>query len=397
MNVFVVPSWYPSRSTPLGGIFIREQVDALADLYPQHCFLVSTWGHDDSVLRFRDPRCLASTLRWRIRASPKSRHHAANHVEIFHPTLTWSSRLPWGGASGLISANRSNFETAREHVGAIDLIHAHVGYPGGVIAAVLSDAFAVPYVITEHMGPFPFPYLLRQGRPLSVLDNALRKASATIAVSPSLAQRIASFGYPQPRVIPNMVDERVFFPSTMNRNCFNILAVGSLTEHKGFDLLLEAIAHWNPPAGTVEFQIVGDGPDGPTLRQRARDLGVDDRVRWFGQMDRHSLPALFQAASAYVLPSRHETFGMVCAEAIACGCPVVATRCGGPESIVDETNGILVDSEDPESLAVGMGRIFRERSRYCGDTIREGFLKRFSRAVVASQIVGVYEAIVAGA
>ena len=397
MNLFIIPSWYPTPQSKLSGMFTREQAEAIADLAPDVRVIVSTWGHDRSHLPIRKPIEITNRLRWYL-AQPKNNitSHQGVH-EVFNPALTWTERLPFGGVNQLLPANRRNMELAFSHFGKIDLIHAHVSYPGGYIASVLGREFSIPYVLTEHMSPFPFPSLLRNGRPLPVIDEAFTHAKAVISVSPSAAERIASFGYQIPRIIPNVVDERRFHlgASTTSKRIFFTLC--GLSDQKGIDHLLEAIALWDPPPDQYEFRIGGDGPMRAAYQDMADNLGIADRVRWLGPVSREAAPQLFRDCHIYIMPSRHESFGVVYAEAIASGKPVIATRCGGPEYIVTERNGLLVEIGDIPGLVKAMKYISANLSNYDPQAIREDFLARFSRPAVVSQLLALYQQVLGAA
>ncbi len=391
MNLFVIPSWYPSRSQPLAGIFFREQAEAIADLCPDFRVIVSTWGHRDGEIPVRRPWDALGALRWWIRQEGDriSRH---GHVwEVFNPALSWSRRLPLGGAGRLLGANRQNLKKAIDHFGGVDLIHAHVSYPAGFIAAILSEEFGIPYVVTEHMSPFPFASLMKGGTPIPEISIALSRAAAVIAVSPSLAERMASFGYPFPLVIPNVVDERRFSPSEPETGKFVFFTLCLLSGQKGVDHLLKAISLWRPLPDEVEFWIGGDGPLRGKYQAMADTFGISDRVKWLGPVSRAAAPEFFGRCHAFVLPSRHETFGVVYAEAIACGKPVIATRCGGPEFIVNEGNGLLVDVGDVHSLTDAMKTMYARWHGYDPKNIRRDFENRFSRAAVVSRLRSLYE------
>jgi len=391
VNLFLIPSWYPSPSSPLSGSFTQEQAEAIAELAPDIRVLVSLWGHADAQLSARTPWCWPQRLAWRL-LQGKDQVRERNRVhEIFNPKLLWSERLPFGGLRQLIAVNRRNFQLARQRFGRIDLIHAHVSYPGGYIASLLSQEFDVPYVMTEHMGPFPFPSLLHSGQPVPEIAQAFQKAAASIAVSPSLSQRVASFGYPTPRVIPNMVDERAFTLGQPNSSKTVFFTLCCISEQKGIDHLLEAIALWNPPANLFEFRIGGDGPQRAAYEAKAQSLGLADRVRWLGAVSRLQAPKLFTDCHIYVMPSRHETFGVVYAEAIASGKPIIATRCGGPEFIVNATNGVLVDVDDVAALSQAMQTMAVNWADYSPQAIRQDFEQRFSRPAVVQQLVALYQ------
>lgn len=391
MNLFILPSWYPNPASPISGIFIQEQAEAIALLAPDIQTLISVWGHESTSIPVRKPKIALARLASYFCQTHNSLKERNGLYEISNPTLQWSERLPLGGVRQLIAVNRRNFLLAQQKFGRIDLMHAHVSYPGGYIAALLAKEFAVPYVLTEHMGPFPFPSLMQNGKPLPEIDYAFAQAAASIAVSPSLARRIASFGYETPCVIPNMVDERIFTVGAPTGKKTVFFTLCGISEQKGIAHLLEAIALWNPPADQFEFRIGGEGPQRSAYQAQAHAMGLSDRVRWLGPVSRAEAPALFQDCHIYVMPSRHETFGVVYAEAIACGKPVIATRCGGPEFIVNDHNGLLVDIGDVPALAAAMQTMASNWKQYNPQTIRSDFEKRFSRSAVVDQLRTLYD------
>lgn len=391
MNLFIIPSWYPSQTHPIGGIFVQEQAEAIADLRPDIKVMVSTWGSSDGEIPVRKPWHVLKVLHWRVRQEKNKISLRRGLLEIFNPAVYWSHRLPFGGADRLVDVNRRNLRLAIDRFGCVDLIHAHVSYPAGYLAAILADEFKIPYVLTEHMAPFPFPSLMRQGKPLPEIERAFKDAAATISVSRSLAKRVASFGYREPIVIPNVVDERAYLLGEPCADKFVFFTLCGLNDQKGIDHLLQAIACWNPPAERFEFRIGGDGPMRRVYENLATRLGVADRVSWLGAVSRERAPQLFRDCHIYVMPSRYETFGIVYAEAIASGKPVIATRCGGPEDIINSTNGRLVDVGDIEALAAAMAAMSADWNTYNAQEIRHDFLERFSRQAVVAQLVTLYQ------
>lgn len=391
MNLFLLPSWYPSASSPLSGVFTKEQAQALAALAPDITVIASLWGHADAVLPARSPWRWPQRALWRLRQKNDDVRLNQGVHEVFNAKIYWSERIPFGGVRQLVAVNRRNFQVAQQRFGKIDLIHAHVSYPGGYIAYLLAQEHRIPYVLTEHMGPFPFPNFLRDGQPLPEIAHAFNQAAASIAVSPSLADRIASFGYPRPVVIPNVVDERAFALGQPSPGKTVFFTLCGITGQKGIDHLLDAIALWNPPAEQFEFRIGGDGPQRAAYQAKAQALGLADRVRWLGPVSRVQAPKLFTDCHIYVMPSRHETFGVVYAEAIASGKPIIATRCGGPEFIVNATNGALVDVGDVPALSQAMQTMAAHWADYSPQAIRQDFEQRFSRAAVVRQLRALYQ------
>lgn len=393
MNLFVIPSWYPSQFSPIAGVFTQEQIEAVAALRSDVRVIVSLWGHGDTELTIRNPCGWYDRILWRIkrRKSTITEHNGIS--EILTPKIHWNIRLPYGGARQLVNVNRKNFLLATREYGPIDIIHAHVSYPAGYIAYELSKEFGVPYVITEHMGPFPFRVYMRGCQPIPEIVKAFEHASATVAVSPTLSERIKSYGFKAPQVIPNMVDERRFMPQLTRRQKTVFFTLCTISTHKGIDCLLKAIALWNPPSDLFEFRIGGEGPMRIKFQKMSKRMGLENRVIWLGGISRDRAPSLFSECQVFVMPSKHETFGVVYAEAIASGKPIIATRCGGPEYIVNETNGTLVNIGDVEGLSQAMQYMGEHWNQYDTAAIRKDFEVRFSRTAVVRQLHELYTAV----
>ena len=391
MHVLVIPSWYPSASAPLFGSFILEQAQALAETQPDVRVTVSTWGHADTELPLTDPRRVARTLQWRAGHLRRQETTVGRLTTLLTPTLQWSGRLPGGGLQRMVNVNRRNWAWAEKLHGPIDVVHAHVGFPAGLVADALWREKRVPWVLTEHMGPFPFPELLENGALRPDLAHAYGAAHALMAVSPALADAMVARRLRRPVVVPNVVDERVFRPGPPPpESPFVFFALGGLQHIKGQDVLLRALALWNPRVGDVEVHIGGQGPEADHLRALARQLGVADHVRWLGTIPRAEAPLAYQRCHAVVLPSRTETFGVVAIEALATGKPVVATRCGGPESILRPQDGLLVAVDDPQALAHALATMRTTAQAYDPAELRDGVLARFARQPVANQLMDVY-------
>jgi glycosyltransferase involved in cell wall biosynthesis len=395
MNIFIIPSWYPTQADPIAGVFVKEQAQSIADLNPDINVVVSRWSGPECSIAFKKPWQITKTIRNFNSQQCDQVEKKEGVWEVFNPCLQWSRFVPFGGIQRLVSVNRKNYLLASEKFGKIDLIHAHVSYPAGFIAFHIAQEFNIPYVITEHMSPFPFVSLTNSsGKPINEIAVAFSHAAHSIAVSPSLAARIASFGFPRPAVIPNVVDERIFTYKVPSSDKVIFFTLCGITEQKGIDTLLQAIALWDPPASSFEFWIAGDGPMRNDYEKLSLRLSISDRVRWIGRLDRDEVPDYFGRSHIFVMPSRHETFGVVYAEALASGKPVIATRCGGPESIINEYNGRLVDVDDVTGLAKTMAFVANNLSIFDPQKIRQDFERRFSRPAVVGLLKNLYESVI---
>jgi len=166
------------------------------------------------------------------------------------------------------------------------------------------------------------------------------------------------------------------------------LALGRLHRNKGFDVLLEALAR----AAGIHLWLAGDGPERAALERRARQAGVESRVRFLGWRD--DVPALLAACDFLVVPSRHEPLGNTIVEAWAAKRPVIASETAGPkELIVADETGLLVPPDDPRALALALDRMAEDADlrRSLAAAGRARYAAEFSE----TRIVAAYRALFA--
>lgn len=182
---------------------------------------------------------------------------------------------------------------------------------------------------------------------------ALRQARAVVVPSAFLGRIVAGWGIKAERV---HVVYNAFEPADGDAPAVEIplhtdhrlISVGRLVAWKGIDGLIETIASL-PYVGLV---VVGDGPERKNLEALARQLGVDQRVYFAGQIPRAEVPAYLRACDLFVLNSRYEGLPHTVLEALAAGLPVVATAVGGtPEILRDGENGRLITVGDTNELS----------------------------------------------
>lgn len=387
MNVFYIPSWYPTADFPTVGIFLKEQAQLIAKAKPEWNIGISLWGSHEPSLWLKANSPLQSLILASSRSpiKPYDNQLAKNCVEIFHPAFIWTRRIRKGNMKGIVSANRKNFERYERLFGEVDVIHAHVAYPAGIIAKQLSQEFQIPYVITEHMSPFPLPSFKSDFR--QIVLPPLKDAATAIAVSGSLQKELHAYGI-ESHVIPNVIDTETFRPGQVKNEMTQILAVGRLEHQKGFDLLIEALAELK--GRDWHISIIGEGSERNKLVSLIQKNGLESRVELQGDLTREAIANKMQCCDFFVLSSRHESFGMVAAEAMACGKPVVFTKCGGFTDEMADSVGIFSEIE-VDALKRNIDHMLNHFVDYESHVIRDFIAKRFAPDVVSNQLEEVYQ------
>lgn len=315
---------------------------------------------------------------------------------IFRPAL-WG-KFPKHHHHVWLKYGEKDFESYIRSHGRPDLIHAHCTFHAGALARRLSAKLRIPYVITEHSTAFERGLI--QGWQNDVVKSVFSNAAARICVSPSLGQHLESrYGNSvQPWFwVPNLVNDRFCVDPTTVRNRssrpkkFCVLNVALLTEKKGHITLLKAVKQLAAQGIDIELRIVGDGPLKSKLENQCKQLGISDRIRWRGRLNREAVACEMKKADCFILPSHHETFGVVLIEALASGVPVIATSCGGPDCIVKPEDGLLVDPKSSVALAHAMRSMWENLSSYDCPNIAKRCQLRFGAEQVASQLMDIYE------
>lgn len=257
-----------------------------------------------------------------------------------------------------------------------ELIHAHFSYPDGYVAAKFAKRYNIPLVITEHAAWRPwmddFPAVRKQAVWATGVSNNV------IAGSRYLADTITHFTQQPSKIsrIPIGVNTQLFKPAEIEKKPQQILYVGRIHKTKGVDVLFNAIKILIDRGFDIRLVIVGGNlgfknyqVQEDKMRQLATELRINPYLDFVGMKQPEQVKTLMQESALLVLPSRRETFGTVLIEAIACGTPVVATRCGGPEDFVNDDVGILVDKENSQALANGLEKIISTQKKYCAQTL----------------------------
>ena len=200
------------------------------------------------------------------------------------------------------------------------------------------------------------------------------------------AERLSVLPNPAPEIPP--MPSREELRAKLGLTGHALVFAGRLGPQKALGTALQAVTG----IPDVTLAVAGDGPERAALEARARELGVDGRVSFLGSVPREQVLRLFRAADASVLPSAWENFPHTVVEALAVGCPVIATEVGGvPEVVRDGENGLLVAPGDPAAMADAIVRYFSDdklRARLSEAAARsvEGYSEQVVFATIEAEL-----------
>ena len=382
VDVLFIPSWYSTEKNPTNGSFFKEQALALRN------------AGVNVILAYVDV-----TLENISNEDSKVKIYYDNSILVYRIK---EKKIKKTGNIGTMLAFKKGIKKIYKKLeedkrGKFDIIHLHSTPWAGLGAISISKASNTPLVITEHSSYFS-RYKVSKIEEL-FFRYIMKNASYNICVSETLKEYVQKYTSNNIDIIPNMVDVNEFSIANneeeIRRKKFSFACVCYLNKNKSVDNLINAFS-LEYKGKDAELIIGGDGPERSYLERLAKELKIETQVIFKGALSRNDVIKEMQNCSVFVLPSRFETFGVVLVEALACGKPVITTRNGGSEGIVNELNGKVVDVGDIELMAKAMKEIKDNYEIYDSNLIREDCVKRFSSENVANEIIGVYNKIING-
>lgn len=252
-----------------------------------------------------------------------------------------------------------------------DVVHAHHPFALGGTALRVSTSFHLPLVFTHHTmyekytHYIPGDSLRLKRYVVSLVTGYCSFCDAVIAPSETVAKLLKERGVETPMaVIPTGVETKFFtsgdrktFRNEMNlpQDAFVVGHVGRMATEKNLDFLAKAIVRFLHRRPDGYFLLVGEGPMKQWIQDIFSSEGLSDRLRCPGLLQRKQLGSAYKSMDVFAFSSHTETQGMVLAEAMASGIPVVAIDASGTREVVkDRVNGRLLTHDDEDEFAAAL-------------------------------------------
>lgn len=378
MKILILSNGIPSATDPHFGCFAMDQARSL-----------SKSGHDVAVL------CV-NTLIGKKWSKPGFRHWRQEGITCFE-----TFGLPTAFINVYINRKvgrylencwvRWAFKRVVRHFGFPDIVHAH--YLEEMIhGAAIKEKYPIKLVGTEHWSK-----IAEDTPPSWIMDSAsltYPRMDRLICVSDYLRKIIFSRFNIDSIVCGNVLPEE--FTATPPSNTvsgehpFTFVSCGRLISLKCFDIIIKAAHKLAIPREKWRIKIIGDGPDMAKLQHMISHLKLENNIFLTGRLERQQIAEILYRSDSFILASKRETFGVVVIEALSTGLPVICTRCGGTDELINAQNGIYVNVNDVDQMAEAMEFMYNNGNSYDRESIRRDCLHHYSQDAIAANLTEIY-------
>jgi L-malate glycosyltransferase len=378
LHVLIISTGYPTKYAPLDGIFYRDQAEALAKLKNKVGFLAINPVSIKAIVKKRKINLGFKNIK-------------RKNTNVFLYKYINIPKFPQYCIDKTLKAGYELFKKYIVENGLPDIIHVHC-YHAGLLAVKIKEDYKIPYIVTEHSSNFLKKNL--SASQLKIAEHVFKCSNYNIAVSRQFATLLSGLFTVPFHYIPNIVDTDFFTPEKNKLTGFNLINVASLDYNKNQQMLIKAFAAAFDAGDPVELKIIGAGVKANTLQLQINSLNRQHQIKLLGQKSRQEVKEELGKSHAFVLTSRHETFGVVLIEAMSMGLPVITTRSGGPDSIItDNKLGIICDT-NVSSISKALKSVYMNRSHYVSKVIREEAIKKYSGEAVVKRLIEIYNQVI---
>jgi teichuronic acid biosynthesis glycosyltransferase TuaC len=378
LNILTLSTLFPSAAAPNFGIFVERQTAELASRPETDVTVINPVGIPPPMFRNLSPYRSLNAL---------PDHEQWNGLDVYRPRFVLIPKF--GGAQNPERIARAIIPLVRNlhEQRPFDLIDTEFFYPDGPAAMRISEALDIPFTIKargadiHHWGSDP--------KCLLQILAAADKAAALLAVSGALKEDMRALGMDGDRITVHYtgLDQDKFKPvdrASVKRELGIdgplFISVGALIKRKNQALVIDAMTSF--PDATL--MLAGTGEEEKAYRAKSKALGVEDRIRFLGNVPHHELPKLVAAADIAILPSRSEGLANAWVEALSCGTPIIISEAGGARELVRSDMAGQIVEQDSAAIVNAIKAMFANppAQQDVRDTVRDFSWKTNGDALV---------------
>ena len=363
-KVLHLAKWYPNKEEPLLGIFIQKHIQSVQQSF------------DNKVISIYQTNAINSNI-----------HREVNYLNSTEEVIFYHKK---GFLNKMMALYRvwKEIKNFQPH-----LIHAHVMGWTSTLAYFISNTNQTPFLISEHWSG----YRKKGYAQLKSVSKILRKKSAKKAnqicvVSNFLKEDMLKCGLKgNYTTLGNVVDGKAL--DIEKNKTFSFVFAGDLVqETKNVKGILEAFSEVLKQHKEIKMDIIGDGKDLKNYKALSNRLKLNNHVSYHGNRNNEYVFKTLSQSHVLILNSYFETFSIICAEALLCGIPVISTKCGGPESYLNDKTGILIDIDNKKQLTTAMESMINNYDQYEPKKLKN-IAHQFSMEIIGENLHTEYSSI----
>ncbi len=370
MKILVIPSWFPSVKNPIWGDYLIKQACELSKLAEVNMLHVNRRGFKEFIRGskkyqkdgFDDKRFGFGFYQISI-----LNLKAINVTLSFYLYAFFAYRV---------------FKKMKRVIGKPDVIVAQSILPAGLAARYISKKEKIPYVIHEHS----INVLEHYGK---YAPKLLENSSGVFAVSEVVKRKLTEFSDKEVVIVPNFIDVKSFDVERKSHDTFNLISIANFYKVKALEVLIEAMSILveQYDMKNIRLNIVGTGEYEDYYKLAAKKFKMEQYVNFTGYLTKEKIIEYMKISDLLCVSSRGETFAIPVIEALACGIPVISTKCGGPEEMINDEIGVLVSVDDPQEYAKGILKIYHNYDFFDSGKLKDYVFKRYDKKVIGEKFI----------
>ena len=373
----IIPSWYPTGSQPLNGIFIEKHVAAISG-FENVVVMYVTGAEKDGLLEEK----VSESYTKYIFSYAESKSRLMNQLKY-------------------VLVQKKAYEHITAKYDKPSRLHLQVVFPAGIFVYLLLLFQKIPLIITEHWSGYTAEdgrYQRQMGIFKYLTKKLFEKAGKISVVSGYLKKAIVKQGLcseDKLMIVSNILNTSNKGIAEVEVRSPKALFIGNLNDHeKNLTALITAVIMLSREKYTsLELTIVGGGAEAEKFKEIAQKEGVLDKNIFFkGYVPNSELSPIYEAHSFFILTSNFETFNIAAAEALLSGLPVVSTMCGGPAEYINNQNGVWIRDNTAHGIAAGIAEMIEKRANFDSAAIAAEMSKKYGYDTIVKQLKNLYEA-----
>lgn len=368
-KILHITPWFPSKKNPSEGIFVYNHIDSISEEF------------DNTVIHIQFET--SKNPFKRIGAFPNELP-VFRHNRIVIPTLSNSWKEKEIRASKYIT---SILKTTGD---CYDIINFHVPYPlASNIKSYLKKFPNIKFIFNEHWSAFHDQFHLPVGhKGRARIEEIFNSDIKLLCVSEALGKDIQLFTRKKIKfnVLPNILESDFFFPkNTLNSGFLQLCSINNWSSIKQPLFLLKIFKKVLSILPNAKLTLGGDGYMIPEMLSEIETLEIKKSVKVLGSLSRLEVKNELTNADIYIQCSSYETFSIIVAEAIMCGTPAIVRDIGGMSDIVNNENGLKINSQDEVEWCNKLIKMYNSLDKYNSGEMSDQIKDRFSKVSVSAK------------